>query len=505
MWRSGHPHGPERRRRGLGGRERGAAAVDAPWLWCQVRPLRPCPAPGHPPSRRSAGRWYLLFICLSAFPPRGRSREAAQDARQRKDLATARQERREAAGSESRRGRAGVGAPAPTPEERRTERPSGAARPQRCGTKRAGAASTTVRPRGRCPGSLPVPARHPATYFPWRRRSGEGRRESRPRGPAAGAEGSRCQAAAGVAAGLAARCRACSPHCAWCPPRWAIPARERGQASPGAGAGESPQTGGAGPGTHLLAVRHSPGTGLLGHAVSQVLVVVTGARLLAEVPRPPGGVGPAQAFGAALARRQLQRGARLSAAVPSCAQLCPAWPWDRAVARWGCPSVVVGQVPGWGTAGTRPGGPLGTRLCQGLHGGVAARAAGAWHRDPIACAQGPGRASPGITCWEPERRAPAPRITGSLSPVGSKPPSERGSQAPQPRLTPAHTAAALWVVLPSASAAGGCARTLPLGCRGAMAPLPTPGAPLFAFPHAPPPPTAFARRARALAAAASPS
>lgn len=55
----------------------------------------------------------------------------AQGARQRKDLATARQERREAASSESRRGRAGIGAPAPTPEERRTERASGAARPGR--------------------------------------------------------------------------------------------------------------------------------------------------------------------------------------------------------------------------------------------------------------------------------------------------------------------------------------------------------------------------------------
>lgn len=78
----------------------------------------------------------------------------------------------------------------------------------------------------------------------------------------------------------------------------------------------------------------------------------------------------------------------------------------------------------------------------------------AWHCDP----QDPVQASPGITPWEQECRAPAPRITGSLSRAGlgpsSKPPSERGSQAVQPQLTPAHSTAALRVVLPRAALQG---------------------------------------------------
>lgn len=228
------------------------------------------------------GPRYLLFICLSAFPPRERSREAAQGTRQRKDLATARQERREAASSESRQGRAGVGAPAPTPEERRTERLSGAARPKCRGRRRAKAVNATVQPMGQCPGSLPVPTRHPATYFPWRRRSGGARRESRRAGAAVGASGRRCRAVVGAGAGAAARHQACSPHCSWCPPRWVMPGREHGHALLGAGATE-PCTGSR-HGSHLLGVRHSLGAWLLGHNVPQVLVVVTGARLLAEIP-----------------------------------------------------------------------------------------------------------------------------------------------------------------------------------------------------------------------------
>lgn len=82
----------------------------------------------------------------------------------------------------------------------------------------------------------------------------------------------------------------------------------------------------------------------------------------------------------------------------------------------------------------------------------------AWHCDPTACAQDPVQASPGITPWEQECRAAAPRITGSLSRAGlgpaSKPPSEQGSQAAQPQLTPAHSTAALRIVLPSAALQG---------------------------------------------------
>lgn len=183
---------------------------------------------GTPRAGRSAGPRYLLFICLSAFPPRERSREVARGARQRKDLATARQERREAASSESRQGRAGVGAPAPTPEERRTERPSGAMRPE-CHRRRcAGAAGAAVQPTGQCPGSCPMPTRHPATYFPWRTRSGGGQRGSQPAGVVVEAVGRQHQAAAGVAAGVAARRWACSPRCAWCPLRWVMPERECG-------------------------------------------------------------------------------------------------------------------------------------------------------------------------------------------------------------------------------------------------------------------------------------
>lgn len=146
---------------------------------------------------------------------------------------------------------------------------------------------------------------------------------------------------------------------------------------------------------------------------------------------------------------------------------CQPWPW--------------GRCPAGGTAGAWPGGPLGTRLRQGLHARVAACAVSAWHCDPIACAQEPGRASPGITPWEQECRALAARITGSLSPMGpgpgSKPPSEGGSQAAQPRLTPAHTAEALQVVLPSAGAAGGHACSPGLGGPQRHGPAPCAGAP----------------------------
>lgn len=105
-----------------------------------------------------------------------------------------------------------------------------------------------------------------------------------------------------------------------------------------------------------------------------------------------------------------------------------------------------------------PWGLFGKRLYQGLRAMVAACDTSAWHCDPIACAQDPVQASPGITPWEQECRAPAPRITGSLSRAGlgpgSKPSSEQGSQAEQPQLTPAHSTAALRVVLPSAALQG---------------------------------------------------
>lgn len=101
---------------------------------------------------------------------------------------------------------------------------------------------------------------------------------------------------------------------------------------------------------------------------------------------------------------------------------------------------------------------LGSVRQTGLRATVAACGISAWHCDPIACAQDPGQASPGITPWEQERRALAPRITGSLSRAGlgpgSKPPSEQGSQAAQPQLTLAHSTAALRVVLPSAALQG---------------------------------------------------
>lgn len=85
---------------------------------------------------------------------------------------------------------------------------------------------------------------------------------------------------AGVEA--AARHQTCSPHCSWCPPRWVMSEREHGRASLGAGAAELCT--GSRRGAHLLGVRHSLGACLLGHNVPQVLVVVTGARLLAEIP-----------------------------------------------------------------------------------------------------------------------------------------------------------------------------------------------------------------------------
>lgn len=61
-----------------------------------------------------------------------------------------------------------------------------------------------------------------------------------------------------------------------------MPGREHGQALLGAGGSELCT--GSRRGAHLLGVRHSLGAWLLGHNVSQVLVVVTGARLLAEIP-----------------------------------------------------------------------------------------------------------------------------------------------------------------------------------------------------------------------------
>lgn len=61
-----------------------------------------------------------------------------------------------------------------------------------------------------------------------------------------------------------------------------MPGREQGQALLGAGATELCP--GSRLGAHLLGVRHSLRARLLHHNVPQVLVVVTGARLLAEIP-----------------------------------------------------------------------------------------------------------------------------------------------------------------------------------------------------------------------------
>lgn len=61
-----------------------------------------------------------------------------------------------------------------------------------------------------------------------------------------------------------------------------MPGREHGQALLGAGGSELCT--GSRRGAHLLGVRHPLGSWLLGHNVPQVLVVVTGARLLAEIP-----------------------------------------------------------------------------------------------------------------------------------------------------------------------------------------------------------------------------
>ena len=126
-------------------------------------------------------------------------------------MATTRQERREAASSESKWGRAGMGAPAPRPEERRTERPSGAVRhrAQRGARRSARAAGR----QSHVPGSA-VP-RAP-TYFPWRRTSGGVRQAAE----AVGVAGRRRRAVAEAAVEAAAPCRACSlpgPHCAWRP------------------------------------------------------------------------------------------------------------------------------------------------------------------------------------------------------------------------------------------------------------------------------------------------
>lgn len=96
-----------------------------------------------------------------------------------------------------------------------------------------------------------------------------------------GASGRRCRAVVGAAVEVAARHQTCSPHCSWCPPRWMMPGREHGQALLGARATElctGPRRR-----AHLLGMRHSLGAWLLGHDVPQVLVVVTGARLLAEI------------------------------------------------------------------------------------------------------------------------------------------------------------------------------------------------------------------------------
>lgn len=61
-----------------------------------------------------------------------------------------------------------------------------------------------------------------------------------------------------------------------------MPGREHGQALLGACGSELCT--GSRRRAHLLSVRHSLETWLLGHNVPQVLVVVTGARLFAEVP-----------------------------------------------------------------------------------------------------------------------------------------------------------------------------------------------------------------------------
>lgn len=60
-----------------------------------------------------------------------------------------------------------------------------------------------------------------------------------------------------------------------------MPGREHGQALR---CGATKLCTGSRRGAHLLGVRHSLGAWLLGHDVPQVFVVVTGARLLAEIP-----------------------------------------------------------------------------------------------------------------------------------------------------------------------------------------------------------------------------
>lgn len=151
------------------------------------------------------------------------------------------------------------------------------------------------------PGPGPPCPPGPPTYFPWRRRSGGARRGPQLAAVAAVAAGRRFRAAAGAAVGVAARRQACSlpgPRCAWCPRRGERPERAR------VGVTRSQchrAARGAGARAHLLTVCHPAGAGQLRRAGPQVLIVIARARLLAEVPRPPRGVGPAQALGAALA------------------------------------------------------------------------------------------------------------------------------------------------------------------------------------------------------------
>lgn len=74
-----------------------------------------------------------------------------------------------------------------------------------------------------------------------------------------------------------------------------------------------------------------------------------------------------------------------------------------------CQRFALGQMESWDGQQVRALGSV--RLCQGLCAILAACGISAWHCDPIACAQDPVQASPGITPWEQERRAPALWIT----------------------------------------------------------------------------------------------
>lgn len=121
--------------------------------------------------------------------------------------------------------RAGGGGRAWGPPRRHRRREGQRGRQEPRGQSAAG--GDAVQPMGWCPGLLPVPTQLPATYFPWRRRSGGGRRGSQPAGAAVGAVGRQHQAAAGAAVVAAARHWACCHRCAWCPLRWVMPGRAR--------------------------------------------------------------------------------------------------------------------------------------------------------------------------------------------------------------------------------------------------------------------------------------